>query len=62
MNEERTSPPGGTFFAINMLVNTQGGDTFTQSEIYSRPTSAGLKEPKSREISHGATQFTWRKL
>lgn len=62
MNEERTFPPGGTFFAINMLVNTQGGDTFTQSEIYSWLTSAGLKELRSRETSHGATQITGRKL
>lgn len=33
MDESRTSPPAGTLFAINMLVNTRGGDTYTFEEI-----------------------------
>ena len=33
MDPARTSPPAGTLFAINMLVNTQGGDTYTFDEI-----------------------------
>jgi len=33
MDESRTDPPAGTFFALNMLVNTQGGDTYTFREI-----------------------------
>ena len=33
MDESRTSPPGGALFALNMLVNTSGGDTYTFSEI-----------------------------
>lgn len=61
MNDDRISPAGGTFFAINMLVNTQGGDTFTQSEIYSWLESAGLSEIKRKETSHGVTQVIARK-
>jgi SAM-dependent methyltransferase len=33
MDPSRTYPPQGTLFAINMLVNTQGGDTYTFDEI-----------------------------
>jgi SAM-dependent methyltransferase len=33
MNESRTSPPAGAFFAINMLVGTPAGDTYTFDEV-----------------------------
>jgi O-methyltransferase domain/Dimerisation domain len=33
MDESRTSPPMGAFFAVNMLVATPGGGTFTFSEL-----------------------------
>ena len=33
MDESRTAPPYGALFAINMLVATQGGGTFTLTEI-----------------------------
>ena len=39
MDEQRTRPPEGAMFAINMLVNTQGGDTYTFHEV-----KQGLKE------------------
>ncbi len=39
MDESRTSPPEGAMFAINMLVNTRGGDTYTFQEV-----EQGLKE------------------
>jgi len=39
MDETRTRPPTGAMFAINMLVNRRGGDTFTFDE-----TKAGLEE------------------
>ncbi len=32
MDETRTKPPQGAMFAINMLVNTTGGDTYTFEE------------------------------
>lgn len=62
MDEDRISPPMGAMFAINMLVNTQSGDTFTQSEIYSWLKSAGLKEINRKETSHGAAQVAARKI
>jgi SAM-dependent methyltransferase len=33
MSEDRTTPALGAMFALNMLVNTKGGDTFTESEV-----------------------------
>jgi SAM-dependent methyltransferase len=39
MDERRTRPSEGAMFAINMLVNTQGGDTYTFHEV-----EQGLKE------------------
>ncbi len=33
MDEDRTSPAQGALFALNMLVNTARGDTYTESEI-----------------------------
>jgi precorrin-6B methylase 2 len=42
MDEDRTSPVFGTIFALNMLVNTPRGDTFTESEVKSWMKAAGL--------------------
>ncbi len=33
MDESRTKPPEGALFAINMLVNTRNGDTYTFAEV-----------------------------
>jgi len=42
MNDNRTSPALGAIFALNMLVNTPGGDTFTESEVKSWMKAAGM--------------------
>ena len=42
MDENRTSPYRGTMFALNMLVNTAQGDTYTESEIREWMTNAGM--------------------
>jgi predicted O-methyltransferase YrrM len=46
MNSDRTRPKEGAIFAINMLVNTAGGGTFTLNEI-----DIWLKEAGFRQIS-----------
>jgi predicted O-methyltransferase YrrM len=33
MDESRTKPPDGALFALNMLVNTAAGDTYTLAEV-----------------------------
>jgi SAM-dependent methyltransferase len=44
MDESRTRPPAGTLFAINMLVCTSGGDTYTFKEIKYTLEQAGFTE------------------
>jgi SAM-dependent methyltransferase len=46
MDPGRTFPPQGTLFAINMLVNTKGGDTYTFDEIRKSLEAAGFGEVK----------------
>ena len=62
MDEERLTPEVGALFAINMLVNTKGGDTFTQEEIYSWLRDAGINDIKRNETLHGAAQIIGRKI
>lgn len=45
MDESRTSPPQGAMFAVNMLVNTPGGGTFTFAELGEDLRSAGFADP-----------------
>jgi SAM-dependent methyltransferase len=44
MDESRTRPPAGALFAINMLVCTSSGDTYTFNEIKNTLELAGFKE------------------
>lgn len=44
MDATRTDPPQGALFAINMLVNTEGGDTYTFEEIRDNLEDAGFAE------------------
>lgn len=42
MEPSRTRPHGGALFAINMLVNTPGGDTYTFDEVRAQLADAGF--------------------
>jgi ubiquinone/menaquinone biosynthesis C-methylase UbiE len=42
MDESRTNPPAGALFALNMLVNTKAGDTYTFKEVKDTLTTAGF--------------------
>ena len=46
MGKDRTTPAPGTLFAINMLVNTRGGGTYTFDEIKKELKIAGFKDVK----------------
>jgi len=45
MDESRTDPPTGAMFAINMLVNTPGGGTYTFGELSEDLQAAGFAAP-----------------
>jgi len=44
MSEDRTTPKSGALFAINMLVGTEGGGTYTFEEIKNDLNQAGFDE------------------
>ncbi len=46
MDASRTNPPSGALFAINMLVNTHGGDTYTLVEVEDTLKEAGFVDVK----------------
>lgn len=45
-NDERTGPPNALIFAVNMLVNSKAGDTFTFAEISQWLREAGFAKPR----------------
>ncbi|HAA02778.1 MAG TPA: hypothetical protein DCE18_05345 [Syntrophobacteraceae bacterium] len=53
MDESRTVPPAGAMFAINMLVNTRAGDTYTFEEVKAQLEEAGFTEVKQIRICEG---------
>jgi ubiquinone/menaquinone biosynthesis C-methylase UbiE len=55
MKEDRTEPAGGAYFALNMLVGTECGDTYTEPEIKSWLTNAGIKKMERKETGFGTS-------
>ena len=55
MDDDRVTPPGGAFFALNMLVATDRGDTFTEGEIRSWMDGAGLAPGPRIETGNGTS-------
>jgi ubiquinone/menaquinone biosynthesis C-methylase UbiE len=49
VNADRTGPVGSLFFATNMLVNTDAGDTYSFEEIRGWLTEAGFKDARLLE-------------
>jgi hypothetical protein len=52
VNADRTGPLGSLIFAVNMLVNTDGGDTFSFEEISSWLNEAGFVNARTLD-THG---------
>jgi len=50
LDETKTWPPQGALFAINMLVNTPGGRTYSPSEIRSWMKKTGLNDFEEKII------------
>ena len=55
MNEDRTTPEGGAFFALNMLVGTLRGDTYTEKEMRNWFTNSNIKNVLRKETSFGSS-------
>ncbi|MEW6195390.1 MAG: methyltransferase [Bacteroidota bacterium] len=54
MNEDRTAPAGGALFALNMLVATEYGDTYTEQEMKEWFANAGIKNIQRKNTSFGS--------
>jgi ubiquinone/menaquinone biosynthesis C-methylase UbiE len=50
VNDDRTGPPVGLLFAVNMLVNTEAGDTFSFKEISGWLRAAGFIKPRLLKV------------
>jgi SAM-dependent methyltransferase len=50
VSEDRTKPVWGSLFAINMLVNTEGGRTYTPGELKQWMTKTGFKNVRKRMV------------
>lgn len=55
VDESRTSPANAVIFALNMLVGTRAGDTYTQSEITAWLDAAGFADVRRIDPPSGAT-------
>ena len=61
MDEDRVTPVWGALFALNMLVNTAAGDTFTQAEIGGWLEAAGLVDVRRVDVDEYTALMTARK-
>lgn len=61
MDDDRVRPPFGALFALNMLVATEHGDTFTESEVRGWMEDAGLTDVTRRDTPSGAAQIVGHK-
>ena len=62
MDEDRTSPVFGALFSLNMLVATESGDTYTESEVRSWMEEAGLSGIHRKETGIGTARVPLKLL
>lgn len=61
MDDDRTTPAFGAVFALNMLVNTKEGDSYTESEISGWMSEAGLSDISRKDTGIGTgLVFGWK--
>jgi SAM-dependent methyltransferase len=53
MEEDRSGPPQAALFALNMLVGTPAGDTYTESEVRSWMAEAGFRDMRRIDSATG---------
>jgi predicted O-methyltransferase YrrM len=61
IDEDRTSPAFATLFALNMLVATDSGDTYTESEMKDWMQASGFGEVKRIDTDFGTGLMMGRK-
>jgi hypothetical protein len=61
VEEDRTGPPFTVLFALNMLVGTESGDTYTEREVREWMREAGLTGIGRKDTEFGTTLLIGRK-
>jgi 2-polyprenyl-3-methyl-5-hydroxy-6-metoxy-1,4-benzoquinol methylase len=61
MDENRTEPAAGAFFALNMLVGTAHGDTYTEAEMKEWMNFAGIHNITRKDTSFGSSLLIGKK-
>jgi len=61
MEKDRTRPAFGALFSLNMLVGTDGGDTYTEEEVRAWMGEAGLSKIKRIDTKYNTTLIIGRK-
>jgi SAM-dependent methyltransferase len=60
VDEDRTGPPFAALFALNMLVGTGAGDTYTESEVRRWMEDAGLRRIARQDTPFGTSLIIGR--
>jgi predicted O-methyltransferase YrrM len=55
LEPDRTSPPGAAVFALNMLVNTERGNSYTAEQYLEWLRAAGLRNRRLTRLTPGST-------
>lgn len=61
VDPDRTTPPFAALFALNMLVGTDGGDTYTEAELRGWMTAGGLDDLTRHDTPFGTSLIVGRK-
>jgi len=61
MDDSRTRPEAGALFALNMLVGTQAGDTFTEREVRGWMKAVGLSKIRRLDTPYEGSLLIGRK-
>jgi ubiquinone/menaquinone biosynthesis C-methylase UbiE len=60
-DDERTGPPYPLIFALNMLLNTEAGDTYTRAQYAEWLAQAGFEPPEAVEIGSHSPMLVSRR-
>jgi ubiquinone/menaquinone biosynthesis C-methylase UbiE len=61
LDEDRTTPVRGAIFAINMLVSTEAGDSYTEGELREWMKASGFDDIERKDLTSGHNLLMGRK-
>ena len=61
LDEDRTTPARGAIFALNMLVSTEAGDSYTEGELRRWMKASGFDDIERKDLTSGHNLLMGRK-